>query len=98
MGIYLLACLLFVVSDFIEFAFVLYLNQENNNKKVFRQKHCLKHKEKVESVLIKEREISTKCIAKPIFNIRKIDRMSFLFGSVLFIVFNVMYWTTFLIL
>ena len=107
MGIYLLASLLFVVSDFVEFALALSLNQYNEKKQVRRRKYSNKKKENMKVVLKKENEISTNCTGKPTFaqytgkptfNVRKIDRVSFVVASLLFFVFNVMYWISFLIL
>ena len=103
----MLASLLFVVSDFVEFALALSLNQYNEKKNTRRQKHSIKRKENLKAVLKKENEISTNCTGKPTFtqytgkttcNVRKIDRVSFVVASLLFFVFNVMYWIIFLIL
>ena len=103
----MLASLLFVVSDFVEFALALSLNQYNEKKKVRRQKYSIKKKENMKAVLKKENAISTTCTekptfahytGKPTFNVRKIDRISFIIASLLFFSFNVMYWISFLIL
>ena len=88
----MLTSLFFVVAGFIEFAVVLQLHQYNK-KCMIKKKSARKWKRKMHILSQKENAITI----KPIFNIYKIDRVAFAVGGLSFILFNVMYWFTFLI-
>ena len=88
-----------MVADFVEFAVALHLHQFNEKKKRSRQKTSSKKKFSIKSCNhhpVKEDENSTICIAKPFFNIRGIDRISFVVAMILFLIFNVTYWIVYM--
>ena len=96
-----MTCLFFVVGGFIEFAFVLQLQQYNEKHmtkprittkfdgyglRPIRSKH---HR-------IKPSENSEFNVIPQVFDVRKIDIIAFAVVCLLFILFNVIYWVTFL--
>ena len=102
-GVYLLTCLFFVVAGFIEFAFVLQL-QQYNEKHLRRRKSSKKFegyrygnprsccnynsgRNEIEEIYF---------IKTPVFNVRKIDIIAFCVVGMLFLFFNVIYWGFFL--
>ena len=96
LGFYLLASLFFVVSNFVEFAIVLYLCQ-CNEKKCNRKLQSFKKKPNINNGTANENEISCIYGSKPTYDVRSIDRVSFAVASLLFLLFNIFYWITFLI-
>ena len=102
LGIYLLTNLIFIVGAFIEFAFILLL-QQHNEQQVQRQKQLWKWKnywngstksnEMQENFM--ENEIFNNLI--PTYDIRKIDFTGFYAFGALYLLFNAIYWPIFLI-
>ena len=104
-----MASLFFVVAGFIEFAFVLQLGRYNEAQPVPSLKKLVKNG-KINSVdlnLTDNTENSPMCPgnnitccnlrhAKQRFNLRQIDSYAFLIGGVSFLLFNAVYWPTFL--
>ena len=104
-----MASLFFVVAGFIEFAFVLQLGRYNETQPVPSLKKFVKNG-KINSVdlnLTDNAETSPMCPGnntnccnyrhvKPKFNLRQIDSYAFLIGGVSFLLFNAVYWPTFL--
>ena len=101
MGVYLLTSLIFIVAGFIEFAFILLLHQHNENV-VQRKKQLSTWKEYwngstnpnhvYDSVI----ENGTANSLIPVFNTRKIDVAGFFVFGVLYLLFNVAYWSIYL--
>ena len=85
-----------MVADFVEFAVALHLLQFNEKKKRSRQKYSTKKKTSLKLAAIKDDESSTVCLTKPFFNLRKIDRVSFVVATILFLVFNITYWIVYM--
>ena len=105
----MLASLFFVVAGFIEFAFVLQLGRYNESYPVSTLKKVVKNG-KINSVDIPltdtNNENNSMCLqdktvqcnrhGKQRFNLRKIDQYAFLVGGASFLLFNAVYWPTFL--
>ena len=105
----MLASLFFVVAGFIEFAFVLQLGRYNESYPVSTLKKVVKNG-KINSVDLPLTDINTEnnsmCLqnktvpcnhhGKQRFNLRKIDQYAFLVGGASFLLFNAVYWPTFL--
>jgi hypothetical protein len=100
----LLASLLFVVTCFIEFAFVLQFHHHNDVEDIDQKDETtttIRYGEltvtyepkKEDNVKIANMNITSN--AKPTVNVRKIDRVAFVIGLLLFMVFNLVYWLTF---
>ena len=93
----MLASLFFVVLGLVEFACVLYLHQCN-------ERHIRK------SIPPCQRKMNIVCISKndngsivnkdgdPIFDILQIDRIAFVVVGAFFFVFNIFYWSIFMII
>lgn len=97
LGIYLLASLFFVVLGLVEFACVLYLHQCNER---YIRKLIPPSQRKVNVVTISPNENGSIVYkdGKPVFDILRIDRVAFVAVGALFLIFNVFYWSIFMIL
>jgi hypothetical protein len=96
----LLASLFFVVAGFIEFAFVLQLGRCNEKSTPPLAK--LLRNGKINTIDLsptEHNEYDEYCYSngKQKFNLRKIDHWAFLVCALLFILFNAIYWPTFLL-
>ena len=100
LGVYLLASLFFVVAGFIEFAFVLQLERYNEKSQAPPMKKIIKNGKinSIDLTLTDNTENSTMAPhhGKQRFDLRKIDQYAFLIGGVSFLLFNAVYWPTFL--
>ena len=91
----MLTSLFFVVAGFLEFACVLQLARYNENNQHGNQFMRNGNVKPVELSFI-ENELTINPDEKPKFNLRKIDQVAFFFGALLFLLFNAIYWCTFL--
>ena len=112
LGIYLLTSLFLIVASFIEFFFVLHFHQRNEKhlqkqKELRSWKYHVnwsRNSGENQGNICYIVTISPKAnentmfynYGEPLFNISKIDRLAFTFGVVLFFLFNVLYWLTFM--
>ena len=85
-----------MVADFVEFAVALHLLQINEKKKRSRQRCNSKKKTPSKQAEIKDDESYTVSLTKTFFNLRKMDRVSFVVASILFLVFNITYWIVYM--
>ena len=106
----MLASLFFVVAGFIEFAFVLQLERYNENHSMLTPKKLVKNG-KVNSIDLTLTDNNTEnngmCLqdksiscnphhGKQKFDLRRIDQYAFFVGGLSFLLFNAVYWPTFL--
>lgn len=96
LGIYLLASLFFVVLGLVEFACVLYLHQ-CNEKHLRKSLPPSQRKVNVSTVCPNENGSIVYKNGKPIFDILEIDRIAFMVVGALFCIFNIFYWSIFMI-
>ena len=96
---YLLASLFFVVAAFIEFACVLQMERYNGVAQIISGEttRLLKNGDITTIVQHDYDKRSNSNIDKPRFDLRKIDRIAFVVGGLMFLFFNLVYWFVFLI-
>ena len=99
LGVYSLACLFFVVADFVQFAFSLYFFQYNERKRNARPKSTPRKKPilKMRRTLKRDKK-SSSCDVNDLFNVIQIDRASSVVAILLFSLFNLIYWSAYLFL
>ena len=85
-----------MVADFVEFAVALHLLQFNEKKKRSHQRCNSKLKTPSKQAEIKDDRNYTVSLTKTLFNLRKINRVSFVVASILFLVFNITYWIVYM--
>ena len=91
---YLLTSLFFVVVAFVEFACVLHLHHKNEKHVENQGKEIRKVSEENANHL--SNGIPLVFATKRRFNIKKIDLICFVIGTIMYISFNIIYWTIFL--
>ena len=98
---YLLASLFFVVAAFIEFACVLQMERYNGVAQIISGEttRLLKNGDITTTTIVQQDydQRSNSSIDKPRFDLRKIDRIAFVVGGLMFLLFNLVYWFVFLI-
>ena len=98
---YLLASLFFVVAAFIEFACVLQMERYNGVAQIISGEttRLLKNGDITTTTIVQQEydKRSNSNIDKPRFDLRKIDRIAFVVGGLMFLLFNLVYWFVFLI-
>ena len=99
---YLLASLFFVVAAFIEFACVLQMERYNGVSQIIyggETTRLLKNGDITTTTIVQQDydKRSNSNIDKPRFDLRKIDRIAFVVGGLMFLFFNLVYWFVFLI-
>ena len=97
---YLLASLLFLVCSFIESIFVLHLHQSNETQLMLQHsiaKWKLTTRRAVENKQENNQREETNNYIYQVVNIQKIDIAAFVVSGLLFLIFNVIYWITFLV-
>ena len=98
---YLLASLFFVVAAFIEFACVLQMERYNGVAQIISGEttRLLKNGDITTTTIVQQDydQRSNSNIDKPRFDLRKIDRIAFVVGGLMFLLFNLVYWFVFLI-
>ena len=100
LGVYLLTSLFFVVTAFVEFAFVLYLNHQNEKQVEIHANAIEANNEKKNGVQENVNHLSNGIplvfSKKRRFDIKKIDLIAFIIGVMIYITFNIIYWSIFL--
>jgi len=101
LGMYLLASLFFVVAAFIEFACVLQMERYNGVAQIISGEttRLLKNGDITTTTIVQQDydKRSNSNIDQPRFDLRKIDRIAFVVGGLMFLLFNLVYWFVFLI-
>ena len=101
----MLASLFFVVIGLIEFACILFLHQYNEKNLVKADSPLARRAFQMNVAMMNMVSLSQHengrieySNGKPAFDIIKIDRVAFVVVGVLFLIFNLLYWLTFMIL
>ena len=96
----MLTSLFFVVVAFVEFACVLHLHHKNEKEAKNKEKEIKTNNEKKIASEENDNHLSNGIplvfSTKQRFNIKKIDLICFVIGAVMYISFNIIYWTIFL--